>query len=203
MTDTRVYEAGHVLSAVEALADGRELFTRSQVAQLIAMSFDSGRSVTHRANLADLYCTWEDHAERRSTYEQKVAARIAEMEEAGRMARLRAGQPERAPYMGGAVEWGDTDEPYDVLTRRDRDVIAAAEKIPPIGNQGEPGTREYAEGWRQMRATLTAWQWQTLTSGDHPPVGARTLAAIRDLDHADRTQGRRRLQLVKNSGGAA
>jgi hypothetical protein len=207
MTDTRAYEAGHVLSAVEALADGRELFTRGQVSQLLAMAFDSGRTASYREDLAELHSRWEDATEPRRTYEQRVQQRITQMEEAAEMTRLRAGLPPRDPYLGGPVEWIDDGTPYNVLTRRDRDVIAAAEKIPPIGNQAQPGTREYAQGWREMRERLTPRQWENLTTGEYAPIGPRTLAAIKALDDESGAPavdpGQRRLRLVKTSGGAA
>lgn len=203
MSDTRTYAAGQVLSAVEALADGRELFSRSQVAQLCAMSYDSGRTAAYREDLAELHSVWEDRAERRQTYEQRVAGRITEMERAGEMTRLRAGLPPREPYRGGPVEWIDDGTPYDVLTAQDRRTIAVAEKIPPIGSQAAPGTREYAEGWREMRSRLTAWQWQNLTVGDSAPIGPRTLAGIQALDEEDQARrGDRHLRLVKESGAA-
>lgn len=199
------YTAGSVLSAVEALDAVQQTFTRAQVGQLIAMAYDSGRTAGFRADLAELHSTWEDRAERRKTYEEKVSQRLAEMEHTAEMARIRAGRPVRKHYLGGPVEWGDVDAPYDVLTEQDRRTIAAAMLIPPVGSQAQPGTRQYAEGWREMRSRLTPWQWSNLTTGEHAPIGARTLAMIRDLDQADRQpqSGARHLRVVKDSGRVA
>src|SRR5918995_1852441 len=134
MSRTTSYEAGHVLSAADALAGGQETFTREQVAQLVAMAFDSGRTSTWLEDIAETVSVWEDRAEARATYEERVQQRIKEMEHRAEMARLRAGLPTKEPYLGGPVAWGDGSTPYDVLTRRDRDILAAAEKLTPIGS---------------------------------------------------------------------
>jgi hypothetical protein len=188
------YTAGNVLSAVQALDAGQESFTRAQVAHIAAMAYDAGRSSTFLEDLAETVTVWEDRAEQRLTYEQRVAARIAEMERNAAMNRLRAGLPPRPVYTGGPVPWGDVDAPYDVLSQRDRDIMAAAAKVKPVGNQAEPGTAAYIEGWLEMKATLTAAEWQNVSAS----LSDRTLTAIGKA-HANG----RHLRIVRDTGRTA
>lgn len=97
--------AGVTLKAARALPRQRT-FTREQVAYIVALAYDSGRTATYREDLAEMHSVWEDRAEMRRTYEQVVARRLADLEEsAAREARYQASRPKpmRNPLDG--VDW--------------------------------------------------------------------------------------------------
>jgi hypothetical protein len=70
---------GSTIGAAAALTSGQRTYDAAQVAYLIALAYDSGRTASLREDLAEIHCTWEDHQEPRRSYEQVVAARLAEM----------------------------------------------------------------------------------------------------------------------------
>lgn len=98
-----------VLRAAAALRRGQQTYNAEQVAYLMALAYDSGRTATYLADLARQHCTGLDNATARRTYEQRVADELAEMDA---VARARAAR-ERRPYRihpGGAVDW-ETGQP--------------------------------------------------------------------------------------------
>ena len=102
-------DAGTALRAATALQRGQQTFTGEQVAYLMHLAYDSGRTATYLADLAEQHCNWQDHAAERRTYEQLVADRLAEMDRAARVRAEREGRPYRI-YPGGPVDW-ETGEP--------------------------------------------------------------------------------------------
>lgn len=97
--------AGGILAAADALRGPQQTFNREQVAYLMHLAYDSGRTATHLADVARIHCASEDSGWMRPTYEQRVAEEIAEM--SSRAARIHAelGHPPGYEYRGGAVEW--------------------------------------------------------------------------------------------------
>ncbi|MFE7868818.1 hypothetical protein ACFUYE_00500 [Micromonospora humida] len=95
--------AGGVLAAAAALQDPtRETYTREQVAYLMRLAYDSGRTATHLADVARIHCASVDSGWTRKTYEQRVAEETAEM------AAHAASQPWNTwggSYPGGPVDW--------------------------------------------------------------------------------------------------
>lgn len=88
--------AGVTLAAAEALQDPtRETFTREQVAYLMRLAYDSGRTATYLDDIARIHCTGLDNAFLRRTYEQRVADELADIE-------ARFGPPR---HHGGPVDW--------------------------------------------------------------------------------------------------
>ncbi|WFE45011.1 hypothetical protein [Verrucosispora sp. WMMD1129] len=69
--------------------------------QAVVLAFEHGRAY-ERAELAEMESTWRPLA--RSTYEQKVAERMAEMDRAARDRAAHDGRPYRL-HPGGPVEW--------------------------------------------------------------------------------------------------
>lgn len=88
--------AGGILNAAAALQDpNRDTFTRAEVAYLMRLAYDSGRTATYLDDIARIHCTWADNAEPRRTYEQRVADELAQIEQ-------QYGPPR---YGGGPVDW--------------------------------------------------------------------------------------------------
>lgn len=113
--------AGGILAAADALQDPtRATFTREQVAYLMHLAYDAGRTATHLDDIARIHCTWVDNAERRRTYEQRVADELAAMDAAAQARAAREDRPYR-PHPGGPVDW-ETGEP----TRTTRHLGVAA-----------------------------------------------------------------------------
>lgn len=104
--------AGTTLRAVAALRTHRT-FTADQTAYLMALAYDSGRTCAYREDLAEMHSVWEDHADRRRTYEQRVADRMAEMDRSARARAEREGRPYRI-HPGGPVDW-ETGQPVRIL----------------------------------------------------------------------------------------
>lgn len=94
--------AGGILAAADALRGPQQTYTREQVAYLLRLAYDSGRTATYLDDLAQWHCTWADRPFLRRTYEQRVADETADM--AARAAR----QPWntlRGQHPGGPVDW--------------------------------------------------------------------------------------------------
>ncbi|MEU4570804.1 hypothetical protein [Micromonospora sp. NPDC023956] len=102
--------AGGILAAADALHSPQQTFTRDQVAYLMHLAYDSGRTAHHLEDVARLHCTGIDNAFLRRTHEQRVADEIADM--TARAERLHAdmGRPPGYEYRGGPVDW-DTGRP--------------------------------------------------------------------------------------------
>jgi hypothetical protein len=80
-------------------------YTDDQITYLMKLAFDCGRSATYREDLAELGCAWNDNAERRRTYEQRVTQRRAQMEADAARSNERLGRPPGYRYDGGPVDW--------------------------------------------------------------------------------------------------
>ncbi|WP_422744283.1 hypothetical protein ACN27B_08545 [Micromonospora sp. WMMD754] len=88
--------AGGILNAAAALQDPtRQTFTRAEVAYLMRLAYDSGRTATYLGDLAQQHCTWLDNATARRTYEQRIADELADIE-------AQYGPPR---YGGGPVDY--------------------------------------------------------------------------------------------------
>lgn len=93
--------AGVTLGAVAALLDGgRDGFTQAQVAYLMSVAYASGAAVRTAGDVAEMRRAWEI-AGPSPTREARVAARIAEMERADELLRLR-----RRPARAGLRSYG-------------------------------------------------------------------------------------------------
>lgn len=95
--------AGVVLNAAEALRGGQELFTAPQVAVLMALAYDAGRTARYTQDIADMHAGWA-RTQWRRTHEERVAAELAEMDRQARARAAREGREYR-PHPGGPVDW--------------------------------------------------------------------------------------------------
>jgi hypothetical protein len=72
--------AGGILAAAGALQDPtRQTFTRAEVAYLMRLAYDSGRTATYLDDIAELHATWARHPQHRVSGEQRYEQRLAEM----------------------------------------------------------------------------------------------------------------------------
>lgn len=91
--------AGVTLRAADALRNGQETFTADQVAYLLHLAYESGRTATYLGDLAELYANWEAHRhEWQRTAEQRRAERRAVYDRY-------AAESGRPPYYGGPVDF--------------------------------------------------------------------------------------------------
>lgn len=95
---------GVVLAAADALRSGQQNFTAAQVAALIHLAYETGRRHGAAEDMAEVVACWHEFAEPRRTREERVKARLAEMEAYARQRAAREGSPYR-PYPGGPVDW--------------------------------------------------------------------------------------------------
>lgn len=81
----------------------RQTYTANEVHALLFAAYSRGR---FDADINDLRGTWAEHDEPRATHEQRVAARLEEMDLAARAQAAREGRPYRL-YPGGGlgVDW--------------------------------------------------------------------------------------------------
>lgn len=77
------------------------MWTGEQVLELVSAAYLRGRFDT---DINELRGTWVEMAEPRATREQRVAARLAEMDTKARIRAAREGRPYRI-YRGGPVDW--------------------------------------------------------------------------------------------------
>ena len=96
--------AGVTLRAADALRQGQELYTADQVAYLLHLAYESGRTAAAGEDLAEVVACWAEHPLPTITRAQRVAQRIAEMEAAARRWWAEQGREYRE-YRGGPVEW--------------------------------------------------------------------------------------------------
>jgi hypothetical protein len=82
-----------------------QTYSADEVHALIFAAYERGR---YDADVNELHGTWLEYAEPRAAREQRVRARLAEMDRAAEVAAARAGRPYRI-YRGGPVDW-DTGE---------------------------------------------------------------------------------------------
>ncbi|WFE45325.1 hypothetical protein [Verrucosispora sp. WMMD1129] len=101
--------AGGILAASAALQGPQQTFTREQVAYLMHLAYDAGRTATVLDDVARAHCTALDADTLRRTFEQRVADELAAMDQAARARAKRERRPYRI-YPGGAVDW-ETGEP--------------------------------------------------------------------------------------------
>lgn len=102
---TNNLDPGTTLAATEALRSRRgRPWTDEQVAYLVALAYDTGRRHALAADLAETVACWQENHTPAQTREQRVAARLADMER-------RSGPP---TYRGGPVDW-ETGLPLRVL----------------------------------------------------------------------------------------
>ncbi|MFG1898709.1 hypothetical protein ACGFIP_32345 [Micromonospora zamorensis] len=81
-----------------------QLFTAAQVLAIASEAYLRGR---YDADIHDLHGTWAEHQEPRATREQRVTARLEDMDRRARAQAAREGHPYRI-YRGGPVDW-ETD----------------------------------------------------------------------------------------------
>jgi hypothetical protein len=103
-------EAGTVLKAAAALQRGQQTFTGEQVAYLMHLAYDAGRTATILDDLAQVHASFAAHSWRQ-TYEQWVTAQIAAMEAT---ADRQPWNTWRGQYPGGPVDW-ETGRPLHRL----------------------------------------------------------------------------------------
>ncbi|MDM4721136.1 hypothetical protein QTQ03_16585 [Micromonospora sp. WMMA1363] len=102
--------AGGILAASAALQDpNRDTFSRAEVAYLMHLAYDSGRTATRVDDIAHTVCCWDDRPLLRRTYEQRVAGELTDMDRAARAQAGREGRPYRV-HPGGPVDF-DTGRP--------------------------------------------------------------------------------------------
>ncbi|WP_431926933.1 hypothetical protein [Micromonospora wenchangensis] len=95
-------------------------YTASDLLAVATAAYLRGR---YDADINDLRGTWAEMAEPRATREQRVAARLAEMDHTARIRAAREGRPYRI-YRGGPVTWDTTPTHMTGNTRRPRQVAA-------------------------------------------------------------------------------
>ncbi|WP_326564532.1 hypothetical protein [Micromonospora peucetia] len=78
-----------------------QTYSANEVHALLYAAYVRGR---YDADINDLHGTWAEHDEPRATREQRVQARLDEMDRTARLAALRAGRPYRI-HPGGHVDW--------------------------------------------------------------------------------------------------
>jgi hypothetical protein len=83
----------------------RDSYTADQVAYLMALAYASGRQASFDDELADLYRGWYARRGWRRTARERMAERMAEMQDAQAAIDARLGRPAGYCYRGGPVEW--------------------------------------------------------------------------------------------------
>lgn len=111
--NTKHLTAGTTLRAIDAIRSPQQTYTRDQVAYLMHLAYLSGRTTRALDDLAELHGTWAEHREPRITREQRVAERIADMEQAARRAAHLEGRAHH-DHPGGPVDW-HTGQPVQQL----------------------------------------------------------------------------------------
>ena len=97
--------AGGILAAAAALQDpARQTFNREQVAYLMHLAYDAGRTATYLDDIAELHAGWARNRDPQPTAEQRYLERMAEMDAHAQARAAREGHP-YAPYRGGAVDF--------------------------------------------------------------------------------------------------
>lgn len=106
--------AGGVLAAVAAIHH-RETFTRKQVAYLMRLAYDSGRTATYVGDLAELHATWAQHPQQQVIAEERYQQRMAGMGANAAQINAELGRPPGYKYHGGPVDW-ETGRPQGATT---------------------------------------------------------------------------------------
>lgn len=98
--------AGGILAAAAALQDpARQTYTREQVAYLMHLAYDAGRTARYVSDLAELHAGWARHPIQRVTAEERYQQRMAEMAAAAAQTNAELGRPPGYRYDGGPVDW--------------------------------------------------------------------------------------------------
>lgn len=102
-----ILTAGVTLNAVDAIRNrDQQHFTRAQVAYLIHLAYETGRTHAATEDMAEVVACWDEFAEARPTREQRVQRRLDEMA-AG--AERQAQRPKTYPTLD--VDWPDVVQP--------------------------------------------------------------------------------------------
>ena len=96
--------AGDILAAADTLQGPQQTFTRDEVAYLMHLAYDAGRTATYVEDIAELHATWARNPIHRPTAEQRYRERMAEMDALGQARAAAEGRPYR-PHPGGPVDW--------------------------------------------------------------------------------------------------
>ena len=97
--------AGGILAAADALQGPQHTFSREQVAYLMRLAYDSGRTAQYVGDLAELHADWARHPFQRVTAEQRYQERMAEMAACAAQINAELGRPPGYRYDGGPVDW--------------------------------------------------------------------------------------------------
>lgn len=102
-----VLTAGATLNAVNAISNtDQQHFTRSQVAYLIALAYETGRLHAASEEMAETFACWREHAEPRATRAERIRGRIDEMTAAAEAQRERP-----KPWPNLDVDWPPVAQP--------------------------------------------------------------------------------------------
>lgn len=97
--------AADTLNVCDAMQDPtRRTYSRGEVAYLLHLAYLAGQTAAVDEQVARIVCNWDDRAHLRATYEQRVAAELADMDAAARARAAREGRPYRV-HPGGPVDW--------------------------------------------------------------------------------------------------
>ncbi|MEU4772942.1 hypothetical protein [Micromonospora sp. NPDC023644] len=97
--------AGGILAAADALQGPQQTFNREQVAYLMHLAYESGRTAEYVADVAELHATWARHPQQRTTAEERYQQRMAEMPACAAQINAELGRPPGYRYDGGPVDW--------------------------------------------------------------------------------------------------
>lgn len=95
--------AGVILRAADALTGGQQTFSAAQVAVLLSLAYDAGRTAAYAEDIADRHAAWAA-GHWRIARADRIAAELADMDQAARVRAARDGRPYR-PHPGGPVDW--------------------------------------------------------------------------------------------------
>lgn len=97
-------EAGTVLRAIDALNGGQGTFTRSQVAYLLHLAFESGIRYQGTFAEGEMLAGWTAHHDTPPSRKERIAAELATVDHRARIRAERQGRPYRI-HPGGPVDW--------------------------------------------------------------------------------------------------
>lgn len=105
MSTTTRPTAGGILAATTAMQDPARTYSRAEVAYLMRLAYDSGRTARYVADLAETHAGWARNRDYLPTAAQRYAERMAEMAAHGAQISAELGRPPGYEYRGGAVDW--------------------------------------------------------------------------------------------------
>ncbi|MEU7677923.1 hypothetical protein AB0C42_24285 [Micromonospora taraxaci] len=97
--------AGDILNAADTLQGPQQTFTREQVAELLQLAYDSGRTARYVADVAELHADWARHPQQRPTADERYAERMALFAACAAQVNADLGRPPGYEYHGGPVDW--------------------------------------------------------------------------------------------------